>query len=92
MCESKHDRDPSASMIVTQCYNTPSQGKLDGAYWCVSRKTGRTSSAPTCTLMMLNEWSQVQACLRQNRQGFQPDRNSEMYRRENSTINNIEAT
>jgi hypothetical protein len=32
MCESENYRDTSTRTIVTQGLNTPSQGKLDGAY------------------------------------------------------------
>jgi hypothetical protein len=43
-----------------------------GRTMCVSRITGRNTSPPTRTQMMLNEWAQVQDCRRQNRQGYQP--------------------
>jgi hypothetical protein len=35
MCESENDRDTSTITRVTQGLNTPSQGKLAGAYSCV---------------------------------------------------------
>jgi hypothetical protein len=35
MCKSEHDRDTSTIIRVTQGFNTPGQGKLDGAYLCL---------------------------------------------------------
>jgi hypothetical protein len=49
---------------------------------CVSRNTGKNSLAPTRTQMTLNEWYQVQDRGRQNRQGYQSARYSEIDPRE----------
>jgi hypothetical protein len=58
---------------------------------CVSRITGRNTSAPTRTQTTLNEWSQVQDRRRQNRQGYQSVSYSDIDPREHATINNVEA-
>jgi hypothetical protein len=59
---------------------------------CVSRNTGRNSSAPTRTQTTLNEWSQVQDRQRQNKPGYQSASYSDIDPREQATINNVEAT
>jgi hypothetical protein len=58
---------------------------------CVSRTTGRNTSAPTRTQTTLNDWAQVRDRQRQNEQGYQSASYSGIDPIENATINNVEA-
>jgi hypothetical protein len=59
---------------------------------CLSRNTGRKSSAPTHSQITLNAWSHVQARRHQNRQGCQLARHSDHGSADHSTFNNAKET
>jgi hypothetical protein len=50
MCEPENDRDMSSRTRVTQGFNTPSHGKLAGAYLCVSRASREGKTRPLLAL------------------------------------------
>jgi hypothetical protein len=59
---------------------------------CVSRIMNRNALDPTRTQTTLNEWAQVQDRQRQNRQVYQSASYYDIEPRENTSINNVEAT